>query len=215
MYNDEYDYSFHADKKYCFPGSTVLKNKLNITDKADLNEAEREITAIRIMSIEDYPIKGKFDFKHLKDIHFYVFQDIYEWAGQIRTVNISKGNVFCYYQNIESYASSLFNKLKVEKFLITADKKIVFDRLSFYMSEINALHPFREGNGRVQRIFISYLAKVAGYELNFSEISDKDMIEISSRAFREGHEEYITMFENIAKPISLKEQDEFIYTMFN
>ncbi len=215
MYNDEYDYSFHADEKYCYPDSTVLKNKLNITDKTKLSEAEREITAIRIAGIEDYPIKGKFDFKHLRDIHFYIFQDIYEWAGQIRTVNISKGNVFCYYQNIESYALMLFNKLKAEKFLITSEKCVFFDRLSYYMSEINALHPFREGNGRVQRIFISYLAKVAGYELNFSEISDKDMVEISSSAFRKGHEEYIPMFENIAKPISLKEQDEFIYTMFN
>lgn len=215
MYSDEYDYSFHKDKKYCFTDSSVLKNKLNITDKIMLNEAEREITAIRIMRIEDYPIKGIFDFKHLKDIHFYVFQDIYEWAGQIRTVNISKGNVFCYCQNIESYAFEVFKKLKDEKFLITLDKKVVFDRLSFYMSEINALHPFREGNGRAQRIFISYLAKVAGYELNFAEISNKDMVEFSINAFKKGHEEYLPMFERIAKPISVKEQDEFIYTMFN
>lgn len=208
--NTDYSYSFDNDLKYCYPNSSVLRNKLNITNEHDLSVAEREISSLRIMEIESEPLKGKLDFKHLKDIHYNIFKDIYEWAGQIRTVNISKGSVFCYYENIESYADYVFNKLNEEDYLINAAKDVIYDRFSFYMSEINALHPFREGNGRSQRVFMSYLAKVAGYELNFEEITQEKMIELSSLAFNNGHEEYIKMFEKITSPISYKEQMNFI-----
>lgn len=149
--NTDYSYSFDNDLKYCYPNSSVLKNKLNITNEHDLGIAEREISSLRIMEIENEPLKGKLDFKHLKDIHYNIFKDIYEWAGQIRNVNISKGSVFCYYENIESYADYVFNKLKEENYLINAGNDAIYDGLSFYMSEINALHSFREGNGRSQQ----------------------------------------------------------------
>lgn len=208
--NTDYSYSFDRDLKYCYPNSFVLKNKLSIESEHDLVIAEREISSLRVMEIENQPLKGKLDFKHLKDIHYTIFKDIYEWAGQVRSVNISKGSVFCYYDNIESYADYVFNKLKEENYLINAGKDNIYDRLSFYMSEINALHPFREGNGRSQRVFMSYLAKVAGYELNFEEITQEKMIELSSRAFSNGHEEYIEMFKRISNQISEKEQMVFI-----
>jgi cell filamentation protein len=208
---EDYLYGFDNDLIYCYPNSSVLRNKLNIVDERDLNVAEREISSIRMMEIEDIPLKGKLDFNHLKEIHYNIFKEIYEWAGQVRTVNISKGNVFCYYENIESYADYIFDKLKEEEYLMNTGKNAIFDRLSFYLSEINALHPFREGNGRSQRVFISYLAKVAGYELNFEGISQEKMIELSVRAFNYGHVEYINMFEKISKRISKQEQQDFIY----
>jgi len=208
--NDEYLYSFDNDFKYCYPNSLVLKNKLNIINEYDLNIAEREITSMRAIEIEKEPLKGNLDFKHLKKIHYNFFKEIYDWAGQVRNVNISKGSVFCYYQNIEVYAEDVFDKLKKENYLINTNKDDIYDRFSFYISEINALHPFREGNGRSQRVFMSYLAKVAGYELNFEEISCKKMIELSSIAFRNGHEEYINMFEKISSQISKQEQIDFI-----
>ncbi len=209
MHND-YSYSFDNDLKYCYPDSSVLKNKLNITNEHDLSVAEREISSLRMMELEKKPMKGKLDFNHLKEIHYNIFKEIYEWAGQVRTVNISKGNVFCYYENIESYADYIFNKLKEENYLMNAGKDAIFDRLSFYLSEINALHPFREGNGRSQRVFISYLAKVAGYELNFAEVSQEQMIELSVCAFNNGHEEYINMFKKITSPIKEEQQMAFI-----
>lgn len=211
--DNDYSYSFDNDLKYCYPNSSVLKNKLNITNEHDLSIAEREISSLRMMELENEPIKGKLDFNHLKEIHYNVFKEIYEWAGQVRTVNISKGNVFCYYENIDSYADYIFNKLREENYLMNAGKDAVFDRFSFYLSEINALHPFREGNGRSQRMFISYLAKVAGYELNFDEISQERMIELSVRAFNNGHEEYINMFKKISSPIKEQEQIDFIISI--
>jgi cell filamentation protein len=208
--NTDYSYSFDNDLKYCYPNSSVLINKLNITNEHDLSIAEREISSLRIMEIENEPLRGKLDFKHLKDIHYSIFKDIYEWAGLIRTVNISKGSVFCYYENIESYAEYVFNKLKEKNYLINADNDAIYDSLSFYMSEINALHPFREGNGRSQRVFMSYLAKASGYELSFEKITQEKMIELSSLAFNYGHQEYIKMFKEISSPISKEEQRDFI-----
>lgn len=83
------------DSKYCYPNSNVLKNKLNITDDKVLFEAEKELTTIRLKELQSNPIRGKYDFSHLKAIHKYIFQDIYTWAGKERTVEIGKGNLFC------------------------------------------------------------------------------------------------------------------------
>ena len=73
-------------------------------------EVEKELTLIRLQELQKNPIKGNFDFKHLKDIHEYIFQDLYDWAGKERTVEIGKGNLFCTTRCLQSYAESVFNK---------------------------------------------------------------------------------------------------------
>lgn len=201
---------YNFDEKYCYSNTYVLKNKLDIRDANILYNAERDITSVNVAEIRLNPIKGSLNLEHLKKIHYHIFKDLYDWAGQERTVNISKGNTFCMYENIENYGNYIFQKLKKENYLINTAKDAIYDRFSFFMSEINALHPFREGNGRSQRVFMSYLARVAGYELNFKEVSREEMIELSSLAFRNGHEAYIKTFEKITKPISDKEQMNFI-----
>lgn len=208
--NEDYSYTYSWDSEYCYPNSDILNNKLNIKDKNKLNIAEREFTSLRLAEIEKNQIKGIFDFKHLQDIHQYIFQDIYEWSGKIRSVNIAKGNMFCYSKNILSYGELIFRKLKEENFLMTTEEKNICDRLSFYMSEINALHPFREGNGRAQRVFISSLGNVSGYEIDFKQVTNAEMIEVSSIAFVKGHEEYSKMFKKITKKISKGEQEKHI-----
>ena len=91
------------DNRYCYKDSDVLINKLNIKNKKELFYAEKELTFIRLQELQDHPIKGSFDFEHLKRIHRYIFQDIYEWAGKVRTVEIGKGNLFCTTACIDSY----------------------------------------------------------------------------------------------------------------
>lgn len=208
--NEDYSYTYNWDNVYCYPNSDVLINKLNIKDKNKLNVAEREFTSLRLAEIEKNQIKGIFDLKHLQDIHKYIFQDIYEWSGKIRTVNIAKGNMFCYSENISSYGETIFQRLKEENYLIKIEENRIYERLSYYMSEINALHPFREGNGRAQRVFISSLANVAGYEIDFKQVSNSEMIKVSSLAFVNGHEEYKKMFEKIINKISRHEQANHI-----
>ncbi|MBK5262694.1 MAG: Fic family protein [Peptostreptococcaceae bacterium] len=107
---DIYNYEFE-DSKYCYPQTDVLINKLEIKEPDKFYNAERDITSITILELQENPLPGCFDLKYLRDIHRLMFQDIYSWAGQLRTVDISKGNKFCPWQNIESFAADIFNKL--------------------------------------------------------------------------------------------------------
>lgn len=110
-------------------------------------------------------------------------QDIYEWAGEIRKVDIAKGNMFCNVKFIESQAEDIFGKLKAENYLKDLSESEFSARLAYYFSEINALHPFREGNGRSQREFIRTLALHNGYVINFAKVSREEMQEASERSF--------------------------------
>jgi len=204
-----YDYEYEWDSKYCYPNSSVLKNKLNLRDAASLSEAERRITSLNLLRIKDNPVRGKFDLKHLRDIHRAVFQDIFTWAGQLRTVDISKGNQFCLCQHLETYAGGIFSKLKADNYLLGKTQDEMPERLTYYLSEINVMHPFREGNGRTQRVFIEYLAQAAGYYVDFSLVEGKEMIEASALSFAREYGMMEGMFKRILTPITPQEQREF------
>lgn len=118
-----------------------------------------------------------FDFDHYRMIHRFLFSDLYDWAGRVRNVNISKkGTVFCPAEEIKDQAARVFSYLKEQNFLCEMAKDSLVD--FFYCSK-NMLHPFREGNGRTQRIFLSQLAQNAGNMLNFAEI-DGDILMIAT-----------------------------------
>lgn len=172
-----------SDQIYCYPNSDVLINKLNIRDSEILLEAERKLTMLRISDLIDNPIKGEFDLKHLQIIHKYIFQDIYAWAGEVRIVDIAKQNMFCKVQYINEQASSIFESLKKENFLIGLGRDEMVNKISYYFSEINALHPFREGNGRSQREFIRELALSCNYRIDFRKADKNLMLEASKDSF--------------------------------
>ena len=204
-------YEYEWDIGYCYPKSNILKNKLNIIDNKELlEEAERQITAFKILDLKMKPFRGNFDIYHLYYIHKYIFEDIYSWAGKSRCVNIAKGNQFCNCVFIEDKLNELFLELKDEKYLIGMPQEQITKKLSYYISELNAIHPFREGNGRTQRMFIEYLSNVAGFHVDFSEISAEEMIEASVDSFLKNYEKMDRIFEKITKPISTKEQENFI-----
>ncbi|MDL2248643.1 Fic family protein [Tyzzerella sp. OttesenSCG-928-J15] len=195
------------DTQYCYPNSNVLINKLNIRDNESLHIAERQITNTRQSELHKKPIKGNFDLQHLQKIHKHIFQGIYPFAGKLRDVNISKGDMFCQSHHIHSYADSIFGKLKKEQYLENTDPDEMPERLAYYLGELNALHPFREGNGRTQREFINTLAQHNGYEIDFSKISQEQMLSASIDSFRTADNKMFTeLLSNamapIAKPMS-------------
>ncbi|MCD7882341.1 MAG: Fic family protein [Lachnospiraceae bacterium] len=159
-----------------------------------LHSFERRLTMLRLSELLDKPVIGKFNLEHLQKIHRYIFQDIYEWAGQIRTVDIAKENMFCNVKFIESQAEIIFENLKKENYLVGLEKEIFIKRLAYYFAEINALHPFREGNGRSQREFIRSLALHNGYVISFANISGEDMINASKKSFLCDYEEMERIF---------------------
>ncbi len=193
-----HDYEYEHDDFYCYPGSPVLKNKLNITDGELLETAERDITYLRALEAAQKHIPGHFDYAHLKRIHRFLFGDVYDWAGQTRLVNISKGNPFCQVPFIDAQMDRISTQLKKENYLKDLkDRTMIAKRLAYYLGEINAVHPFREGNGRAQRMFIEHLAHTLGYRLDFSKISREDMILASSKAFVMDYAMLENLIENI------------------
>ncbi len=201
---------FDWDYVYCYPDSDILINKFGIKDSVTLNNIERDLTAINVNSILKTPVKGVFDLKHLQQIHKKLFEDIYDWAGKLRTVNISKGYMFYRFDYLESAVNELFSKLKNEHYLIGYSTDEVTKRLAYYMGEINVIHPFRDGNGRTQRVFIEYLAKAAGYDVDFSTVTQDEMISASISSFDCDYVPMEQMFSRITKPVSFVEQFQFV-----
>lgn len=169
-------YSMNPLTADCYPNTTVLINKLGIREDAGLAEAEAEIVSARIAEWSRTPSADTFDFAHYKAIHAHLFGDLYNWAGQVRTVNLSKqGTQFCPAQEIERRAELIFTRLRLMDFLRGMEHGDFVEELTDFYCSTNEMHPFREGNGRTQRLFLSQLVRNAGYVLNFSEM-DGDLL---------------------------------------
>lgn len=167
----------------------MLINLADIKDQAALSQFERMVSKERLATLELTPIQGNFDLSHLQDIHRFLFQDIYPFAGQLRTEDISKdGFSFAPTQFMESSANDLFKQLHRENLLSTLPVDSFADRAAYYMSEINVIHPFREGNGRVQREFIRELANHAGHELDWSKVDPERTFKASVRSKVDTHD---------------------------
>lgn len=171
------------DSVYCYPDTDILINKLHIRDKNRLHNAEKKLVNLRILDLIEGPVKGGFDLTHLQKIHGYLFQDLYDWAGQIRTVDIAKGNLFCRVPFIPMQSDEIFCKLKADRYLKGSFPEEFPVKLAWYFSEINALHPFREGNGRSQREFIRELALYNNYKILFSRTLEGELLKASIDSF--------------------------------
>ena len=165
-------YSIEASSDSCYPNTTCLINKFDIKDDKKLSQIEAEITFAKAAVLESKEAKPPFDFDFYKSIHRFLFEDLYDWAGELRKVDISKkGTYFCKVNELENLCEACFNRLEKANYFIGATKeRFVEEIVDFYVTT-NYLHPFREGNGRTQRIFISKLIKYNGYDFNFSNIN--------------------------------------------
>jgi cell filamentation protein len=166
---------------YLYPGTSILRNLAALQDQDLLAEFEASASHARNLELREFPTTGNFDNIHIRTIHKTLFQDVYDWAGQFRTVNISKGgNLFGAAQFIEMALGGILEKLPRENFLRNLDREQFAQRCGWYFGEINAIHPFREGNGRTQREFLRQLAASAGYALDW-RLVDRDTMTAASR----------------------------------
>ncbi len=165
---------------YCYSDTNVLKNKLNIYDQELLKKAEEEITAVKQLELLQNPIKGNFTKTHLLNIHRFIFKDIYSFAGKIRKEQISKADTLFYPPNlINRELDKVFAEIRNSGMLKEKSTEQFFDRLAYVMSELNIIHPFREGNGRTIREFIRIIAKRQGYDLNWGNVDKNEILKAS------------------------------------
>ena len=184
---------------YSDPATGVLYNKLGLVTAADLEAAEREITHAALILLDESPVSPSYDLPHLREIHKRIFGDIYEWAGQIRTVAIAKGAVFCLPQYIDSSAAIIFRELHDEDCLRGLRRDAFVGRLAYYLGEVNALHPFREGNGRAQRVFFGQVARDAGFTLAWQHLDPVRNVEASAAIMRGDPEPMSEMLDALVR----------------
>jgi cell filamentation protein len=161
----------------------VLRNKLGIADHQLLAAAEADITRARLTQLTEHPLPGTYDLDHFRAFHAAIFGDLYPWAGQLRTVDISKRTGFCRVVNLGSYAADVFGRLASADRLRGRSRAEFVRLLAELYADLNALHPFREGNGRTQRAFLAQLSAAAGHPLSWAGMSPQENQEGSIKSF--------------------------------
>ena len=171
-----------TDDPYVYPGSSVLINKFNIRDQAVLDRVERNFATKRA---EMHAPAGDFDLAHLQAIHHHLFQDVYDWSGQIRTVDLAKGaSQFQPCRFIETGMANVHQRLVQSDFLRGLTAQDFASRAGEIMGDVNYVHPFREGNGRAQLIYLRQLSEQAGHPMDLTQLQGEHWIDVSIAAHR-------------------------------
>lgn len=182
------------DDPYAIPGTSVLQNKLGITNTHELDRAERLLTTQRAR--EGVPA-GKFDLSHLKAIHKHLFQDVYAWAGQLRTVDIMKDETeFQPRHFLETGFADIYRRIQGNAFLRGLDAGRFAAKAGEIIGDINYAHPFREGNGRTQLEYLRQLAASAGHPLDPGNIHPDEWIAASKAACNADYRAMSTIIGN-------------------
>lgn len=170
---------------YTYPGTDILVNKLDIRDAAELARVEADLTTLRIAELIGKPQHAVFNRDHLRAVHRHIFQDLYAWAGELRTVDIRKETSFFFArpQFIVGALDDTFAALARERYLAGQNLDAFAARAAYYLGEINAIHPFREGNGRAQREFIRELGHARGFAIAWSQARPENIVETSVASF--------------------------------
>ena len=187
------------NSRYTYKNSSVLKNKLNITTEEKLKEYETKMVALKLASIDKADFKRTYDEEHLKAIHNYLFEDVYDFAGQYRLENITKDNfIFSQYQYIDENIKEVFKKTNIQSLEDLPFEELII-KLSDFMTDLNVLHPFREGNGRATREFIREFLDKLGFEINWFEIDYNDILRASMLAVIDDSEQIELLRKSIKR----------------
>lgn len=187
---------------YIDPATGLLRNLLGIRVAVSLDAAEADLVAIRRTELERAWPTPTGDLTELRAIHRFLFQDVYGWAGELRTVDIAKNvegsEFFLPVSMIERASGFVAQELAADQFLVGLERGSFVTRLAHHHDQLNYVHPFREGNGRAQRAFWDRVARDAGWYLDWTGVTG----EVNDHASRVGSERQdlgplIAMFDQI------------------
>jgi cell filamentation protein len=171
---------------YFWPDSEALRNKVGLTNYAALRSFEYEASRQRSEELRDAPVRGRFDTTHYRSIHQRLFQDVYDWAGEYRKVDMMKGrSTFAPLRTpmytLENWGEQILGDLAAENHLKGLKTAAFVDRLTHHAHELNYWHAYRDGNGRANKEFLYQLGKEAGYTIEFDRVSAKTWNESAER----------------------------------
>lgn len=194
-------YSIESSGDHCYPGTSVLVNKLGIQNQAQLDENETLIVGVKTLQFELAPFPEPLDFNYYRRLHQFLFDELYEWAGTVRSIDLSKQHTrFCAASEIEFLAEHMFARVEQMNYFRGLSREDFINKLTDFYASVNYLHPFREGNGRAQRLYFRQLAQRAGYKLDFASV-DSDRMMIATIHAASGIEETLhDLFEEIVTP---------------
>lgn len=174
--------SYEAEQDpLCYPQTSVLINLAGLTDQAELDDFELSMYLTR--AEEPLP-PGDLGYAHYRAIHHHLFQDVYSWAGQQRTIRISKGNsAFCYPEYLDSMMAATFASEVIDTIMASSTLDEFVPQAAHLISEINAGHPFREGNGRTQLAYLNLLAVSVGLPFHADLLAPERVINAMIRSF--------------------------------
>lgn len=196
-------YSVEPLTDNCYEGTACLINKLNIRDSSKLKEVEGRITFAKTMELEKESLKDGFNEGDYRAIHKAIFEPLYDWAGEYRTIDISKkGTFFAEYNIVPELLRKCLERMRnLDYFRGLSFDEFIEEIVDIYCST-NFIHPFREGNGRTQRVFITQLIRYNGYEISFSTI-DTDYLMLATIKSAQGVTDYLKeIFRENIKPAS-------------
>ena len=191
-------YSLDPISADCYEGTFCLINKLGIKDEEKLRNFEAAVTFAKISEIEngfmDFPLTAE----GYRSIHRFIFEDIYDWAGEYRKVDISKkGTVFASYKSVDSLMKNCFKRLSDHNYFKDIPLNNYLENITDLYNTLNMIHPFREGNGRTQRTFISLLARFSGHFADFSKVDEDELMIATIQAAGGVHDQLIRVFSRI------------------
>ena len=191
-------YSIEASTDSCYPDTTVLVNKLNLHTQEQLTQAEALLVTSCSAKLEKTLAFEDVDFDYYKNLHKQMFGDLYDWAGTVRSVNISKkGTVFCDCKEVEQLGILKLKRLKKLKYLKDLPTESFLDELTELYNDLNYLHPFREGNGRTLRLFVTLLVRNTDRDISWNNC-DSDLLTIATIKAAQGD---LTMLRSIFEQI--------------
>lgn len=188
---------------YFVQSGGILKNKLGINDSAEFKTAEQKIVAEKSATLLN-EAPQVFNFDYLLHVHKILFEDLYDFAGQLRTVNIAKPDAtapFANAQFLRPECDRIFGELTAKKYLSGLPHELFVNEITSLAADLNALHPFPEGNGRAIRLFLMLLADHAGYLLDYSLVTAAMIIHADKTAFNGDTEPLFIMYRKIVSEL--------------
>lgn len=200
-------YEITATSDHCYEGTLCLVNKLNIRDETKLAEVETAVVFGKLVALKKQPIQGNFDFAHYRNFHHFLFCDLYDWAGEIRQIDISKKEThFIPVSEIEACANACFERMKNFDGSELTQRELAIEVADFYHT-VNLLHPFREGNGRTQRAFFEqWTEERLGYCLNLPELEPDRFMIATIFAAQGVMDQLVACFEDSLKPLEHRQE---------